>query len=298
MTSPHVASSCPARDASDDRRRWTAAVTPAVPCLQVELLGVPIRLWAPPDAVDQVLDRLAPLTASALVRDVEAAVDVHVVHAEHGFRADLSTGARLHDPDPGALAVAAVTGEVVVRSPDLCVHAGVVASDAGALAVPGASGHGKTTLVAALVQAGFGYVSDEVLAVDRRTMRVHPFRRPLALAHDVWPLLGLPERDRPVPGAERHVSPARLGASGSAERVTQLVLTERGAGPLSVAPGSRAAAVRSLLTHSFNHYRDPKSSFGMAVDLARDAQVWVARYRDATDLALLLAEKVRNAPSV
>jgi hypothetical protein len=60
------------------------------------------------------------------------------------------------------------------------VHAGVVAYAGGALLIPGRSFSGKTTLVAALVEAGATYYSDEYAALDGDG-NVHPYARPLSL---------------------------------------------------------------------------------------------------------------------
>jgi hypothetical protein len=77
------------------------------------------------------------------------------------------------------------------------VHAGVVAFDGRALLLPGRTMSGKTTLTAALLQAGATYGSDEwaVLSPDGL---VHPYPRPLHIRN----------------GAERHrTSAAELGAA-------------------------------------------------------------------------------------
>ncbi len=63
------------------------------------------------------------------------------------------------------------------------VHAGVVGWRGRAILVPGRSMSGKSTLVAALVQAGGAYYSDEFALLDRRG-RVHPYPIPLALRVD------------------------------------------------------------------------------------------------------------------
>jgi hypothetical protein len=63
------------------------------------------------------------------------------------------------------------------------VHAGVVGWRGRAILVPGRSLSGKSTLVAALVQAGADYYSDEFALVDRRGL-VHPYPIPLALRVD------------------------------------------------------------------------------------------------------------------
>lgn len=62
----------------------------------------------------------------------------------------------------------------------LLVHAGVVTWNGEAIVMPATSGSGKTTLVAGLVRAGFGYLSDEIAAIDPTTGRVAPF--PLSLS--------------------------------------------------------------------------------------------------------------------
>jgi hypothetical protein len=60
------------------------------------------------------------------------------------------------------------------------VHAGVVAWRGRAVVLPGPSLAGKSTLVAALVDAGATYYSDEYAVIDAKG-RVHPYARPIAL---------------------------------------------------------------------------------------------------------------------
>jgi hypothetical protein len=70
---------------------------------------------------------------------------------------------------------------VGVHSPGkLFVHAGVVESRGSALVMPGSSFSGKTTLVAALVQAGARYYSDDYAVIDEDGL-VHPFAKPLSI---------------------------------------------------------------------------------------------------------------------
>lgn len=75
--------------------------------------------------------------------------------------------------------------------PQRCVlvHAGAVVSPAGGgMLILGESGAGKTTLVAALVQDGFGYLSDEAGVLDPDTCLLQPWPRPLGFKHPERPL--------------------------------------------------------------------------------------------------------------
>ncbi len=60
------------------------------------------------------------------------------------------------------------------------IHAGAVSHGGKVLLVPGDSFSGKSTLVAALVEAGATYFSDEYAVLDSEG-RVHPYPRRLAL---------------------------------------------------------------------------------------------------------------------
>jgi len=63
------------------------------------------------------------------------------------------------------------------------VHAGVIGWNGRAVMFPGRSFAGKSTLVAALVQAGATYYSDELAVLDEDG-RVHPYARPLGIRAD------------------------------------------------------------------------------------------------------------------
>jgi hypothetical protein len=65
----------------------------------------------------------------------------------------------------------------------LLIHAAAVEAPSGAVVLPAAPDAGKTTLTAALIRAGFDYLTDEVVAVSAESERVLPFPRPLTLEH-------------------------------------------------------------------------------------------------------------------
>jgi hypothetical protein len=77
----------------------------------------------------------------------------------------------------------------------LLLHAGAVSiGNAGCAILCGPSGSGKSTLTAALSRR-HAYVTDEIVCLVPDTMRLRPFRKPLALkngAHDLFPHLRPP----------------------------------------------------------------------------------------------------------
>jgi hypothetical protein len=126
-----------------------------------------------------------------------------------------------------------VNREVVGRSGQhLLLHAGAVQSPAGAVVVAGPSGTGKTTLVAALVDAGLDYLTDEIAALDLNSGLVLPYAKPLTVKG---------EGQRPI---ERVGEPCPLAAAVFAAY-------EPDATP-RLEPVHRADALIELAQNSFN----------------------------------------------
>jgi hypothetical protein len=120
---------------------------------------------------------------------------------------------------------AQVRAYVSLRAPErIFVHAGVVASGRGAILIPGPSFSGKTTLVAAMVEAGATYYSDEYAVLDQQGL-VHPYPKPLSIRagtargrdHAVASLGGKAGVD-PLPVALVAVTSYRPGARWDPER--------------------------------------------------------------------------------
>jgi hypothetical protein len=96
------------------------------------------------------------------------------------------------------------------------IHAGAVTTPAGdAALLSGPPGSGKSTLVTALVRAGFGYLTDEAAAIDPVSRLVHPYPRPIALKRppeDVFPGLKPVSEDPDLVMNQWHVEPDELRA--------------------------------------------------------------------------------------
>ena len=103
------------------------------------------------------------------------------------------------------------------------LHAGAVERDGRAIVVAGESGRGKSTLTAALVQAGFNYVTDELVLIDPLTAHVEPYPKALDLSAESHTLLGLGD-------------PAGIGLQGTGvPRRPRLIVRGRRARPARAA---------------------------------------------------------------
>ena len=153
---------------------------------------------------------------------------------EHWY--SLTATATATDSPTGAVDVLARTGEVLARGQHpgdamgwvvwdvnraaaetggdhLLFHAGAIEAGGTGVLLPGASGSGKSTLVAGLVRAGFGYLTDELAALDMATGRLVPYAKPItvkpgsfAVLSDMDPDVGLECGDGPWAGEEWQVA--------------------------------------------------------------------------------------------
>jgi hypothetical protein len=136
---------------------------------------------------------------------------------------------------------------VVEHSPDyVFLHAGVVGWQGLAILIPGRSYSGKSTLVAALCQAGAEYYSDEYAVLDRQG-QVHPYPRPLRLRQPL-PDISVPDGLASAPAGGRVALPVGL-----------VVVTQHEPGavwqPQPVSPG---LAILELLGHALASQQQPQ----------------------------------------
>jgi hypothetical protein len=189
--------------------------------------------------------------------------------------------------------------EVVNASADhVLLHAGAVEHSGRAVLLPGVSGAGKTTLVAALLQRGLRYYTDEIAALARPSLMVQPYPRALAIKQGSWPALaalepdGEPEADHPE--NVWHVVPAAFGpdtvAAPRPPGVVVLPTYESGA-ELDLVGIGGADAVASLLQHAFNPYEP--GVLGALGNLVRGVPCYRLHYGDlgaACDKVIELAD--------
>lgn len=145
-------------------------------------------------------------------------------------------------------------------SPDVLVHAAVASRAGLAVVLPGRSGAGKTTLVAALALAGWSYLSDEVAALDLAGSVVRPYPRPLALEPGSWAIVpdAVARWPDDVPRLLTDLKlalPAALGQAGPPAPACPcaIVFPEVVAGsPTRLEPLGRAETLERLVSHTFN----------------------------------------------
>lgn len=158
-----------------------------------------------------------------------------------------------------------VNSEAFRRTDDfLLIHAGAVVAPSGAgVLLPGASGSGKTSLVAGLVRAGFSYLSDEAGVIDPVTGKLYPFPRALTIksgSFGNFPELAGARADLSPTRVEWHVRPEDLapeaGALGGPSEIKFVVAPRYDAdASTAVTPLPPAEAVMVLATNAINFSR-------------------------------------------
>lgn len=145
----------------------------------------------------------------------------------------------------------------------LLLHAGAVAVDGGAVLLPAKMASGKSSTVVAMLEAGFGYLSDEFGAVDPITGAIYPVPKRISIGWEAmrhFPGLAERLRDRDDPQIalpQRFVRPEDVGSavSGPASPRAIVVPVPEFDGPPRLESLSSAAAVEAMAASCFNLYR-------------------------------------------
>jgi hypothetical protein len=157
------------------------------------------------------------------------------------------------------------------------VHAAAAAIDGRAVLLPARMESGKTTLVAGLVQRGFGYLTDEAAVIDPVTLRVSPFPKPLTIDEGSWSVLPelRPERSadvEPLVSRQWHVDPRsiRSDALAADSEVVCIVSPQYVAGATTALRAmSKADALVLLCESTFYLDRHRRTGFDALGELVR-----------------------------
>ena len=165
-------------------------------------------------------------------------------------------------------------------SGNLLIHAAGATMGDGAVVLPGEMNAGKTTLVAGLVLDGFGFLTDELVALNLGTGLVDPYPRPLNIGKGSWEVLSrLQPADRhddhPIPEGIWHVDAKSIRSDAVARPAAiRWVIApsfQRGAATQLEAM-SRPEAVQLLLRVAFNADRLGGRAIRALVSAVRDAR--------------------------
>lgn len=166
--------------------------------------------------------------------------------------------------------------------------AGLVDRGKGVL-LPAATNSGKSTLAAALIGDGLGYLSDEAVAFAPDHDLLLPFPRALTLDRRSLTLLGI-EDEHPVV-TEHHVAPeaVRPGASSGPAPLSLVVSPsyERGATTESTRLGVLDAL--GLLLESAFHLQPGRIGFDRLVDVATEVPAYTLVFDDLADARRTIA---------
>lgn len=161
----------------------------------------------------------------------------------------------------------------------LLIHAGsVVTPRREGILLPAGSGFGKTTLVAGLIQAGFGFLSDEIGVIDHHQRVLRPYPRAMNFKERLSSLF--PDRE---PSTD---FPSRARADGylRAEEIRPEAMADPCPVRFVIAPRYRegiatqitslgpAAIVKELWTNAVNVHLYGARAVPILVDLARAAK--------------------------
>jgi hypothetical protein len=169
--------------------------------------------------------------------------------------------------------------QAIDRTTDrVLVHAAAAARGGDAVVIVGPMGAGKSTLVAALVGAGLGYLTDEVVALDPASGLVQPYPKYLsvgpALAHLTPPR---PAAVRMVVGDQHLVPVAALRpdalAGPSRPRTVVLPRYEQGAG-VTLTPIAPPDALSAVAEHAFHLDRDGPRVLRTVATMVEGATCW------------------------
>jgi hypothetical protein len=189
-------------------------------------------------------------------------------------------------------------------SEHLILHAGGVVHDGVGVVFPGEMEAGKTTLAAGLVRAGLGYLTDEGVAIDRETLRIHPYPKPLSIDRGAWQLF--PELEPKADLAsdaykndQWQVPPTdiRPDALGQSCPVDVIVFPEHVPGrETSVEPLGRAEALIELAKNTYRFNVQERAALDVLAEMVRPAVCYRLTSGDLDAAVTAVMDLVATAP--
>jgi hypothetical protein len=203
------------RDPAREVRRLLDGYPWAGATSRLQLLGFDVVMRASDARVTDLLTQLyAPLAVPGDAAHVLSLTAVRPGH-DDGWEVHLD-GTRVLRTGAASIAFRHLLWEAnqqaIAQTTDaVLVHASAAVVDGIAVVMPGPMGAGKSTLVAALVQSGAGYLTDEVVAIDPASGRVRPYPKYLSVGRRLQHLVpATMAATRPLVGDQYLVAPEAI----------------------------------------------------------------------------------------
>jgi hypothetical protein len=182
----------------------------------------------------------------------------------------------------------------------LLLHAGSVTHRGGALLLPGQMEAGKSSLTLALLEAGCGYLSDELGVLDPVTAHAYPFPKRIKLLPDALGFFdGLEDRLADREGLSRHlterfVRPEDVGTGVAPPAAVRWLVfpTAEWEGPPQLTPVSTSEAIELMARSSMNLYRYGDRGVVLLSRIAKEATAFRLAGGSPRERAALLVDRL------
>jgi len=164
------------------------------------------------------------------------------------------------------------------------LHAGGVEVDGRVIVLPGRSHAGKSTLVAAFLERGAKYLSDDMIPIDRKLL-AHPFPRPIGIRTKTG-------------GSPRRTPIEKMGATHADGPLPMAMVWSGTYDPLKITPsfnlrnGGRAFA--DLLAQSPGARIRPSVIVPILSEIARTVPVYTGVRGDAGEMVAAVLERLQS----
>ena len=181
--------------------------------------------------------------------------------------------------------VATINSKPLEYLDDLVVfHAAAAEFDDGITIFPGISNAGKSTLITQLIDRGYGYVTDEAVAVRPRGHEVVPFPKSISIDTGsqelLAPLTGVLPSSSAIDVDPRRIGPGIISSGGVVKRMVFPEFTATG--PTVLEPLDPFQAFNRLLANSFQFDRAGQTAFDTIVGLANDVPAFSLTHSGGT----------------
>jgi hypothetical protein len=185
------------------------------------------------------------------------------------------------------------------------VHAGGVQLGDVAVMLPARMESGKTTLTTGLVRAGFRYLTDEAVAIDRNSLEAVPYPKPMSLDPGAWHLFPELEPEEPFgtdayKATQWQVPPAaiRQDALGTRCRIGFVIFPEYDENAsTALLPLSRAEALVELTKNTFRFDQEGRPTLDVLAAVVKDAHCFRLPNSSLDDAIACIQDVTGTLPS-